>query len=346
MPGEIDKIFTEVLRLAIKNDASDVHFSSSMPPVLRILGQLRQVDVPPLDNASLSKLFLSMLNDRQVKYFKEHNEIDFAIELDGLARFRINFFQHMNGISGAFRIIKNEIRTLQQLRMPAILEKIIAKQKGLILVTGPTGSGKSTTLAGMIHEINMHNRDHIITIEDPIEYVHKPIKSLIHQREIGIHADDFPMALRSALREDPDVILVGEMRDMVTITNALRAAETGHLVLSTVHTNSAADTIDRIVNVFPAENQQQIKQLLASTLVAVISQRLVPKALEQSMVALMEILINTDAVKNLIREGKTHQIDSAIQTGVEHGMQSFERSLADLKQNNIISPQLTLEEFV
>ncbi|MCB9057300.1 MAG: type IV pilus twitching motility protein PilT [Calditrichae bacterium] len=346
MSGEIDKIFTEVLRLAIKNDASDVHFSSSMPPVLRILGQLRQVDVEPLDNSVLTKLFLSMLNDRQVKYFKEHNEIDFAIELDGLARFRINFFQHMNGISGAFRIIKNEIRTLQQLRMPAILEKIISRQKGLILVTGPTGSGKSTTLAGMIHEINIHNRDHIITIEDPIEYVHKPAKSLIHQREIGIHADDFAMALRSALREDPDVILVGEMRDMETINNALRAAETGHLVLSTVHTNSAADTIDRIVNVFPAENQQQVKQLLASTLIAVISQRLIPKAFEQNMVALMEILINTDAVKNLIREGKTHQLDSAIQTGVEHGMQSFERSLSDLKQNNVISPQLELEEFV
>ncbi|MCB0283677.1 MAG: type IV pilus twitching motility protein PilT [Calditrichaeota bacterium] len=346
MSGEIDKIFTEVLRLAIKNDASDVHFSSSMPPVLRILGQLRQVDVEPLDNSVLTKLFLSMLNDRQVKYFKEHNEIDFAIELDGLARFRINFFQHMNGISGAFRIIKNEIRTLQQLRMPAILEKIISRQKGLILVTGPTGSGKSTTLAGMIHEINIHNRDHIITIEDPIEYVHKPAKSLIHQREIGIHADDFAMALRSALREDPDVILVGEMRDMETINNALRAAETGHLVLSTVHTNSAADTIDRIVNVFPAENQQQVKQLLASTLIAVISQRLIPKAFEKNMVALMEILINTDAVKNLIREGKTHQLDSAIQTGVEHGMQSFERSLSDLKQNNVISPQLELEEFV
>ncbi|KAA3617286.1 MAG: PilT/PilU family type 4a pilus ATPase [Calditrichaeota bacterium] len=346
MATNINEIFTETLKLAIKNGASDVHFSSGMPPVLRIIGQLRQVDVEALENSELTELFHSMLNERQKKYFLEHNEIDFAVDLKGLSRFRINFFQHMKGISGAFRIVSNEIKTIQQLRLPVIIEKVLEKKKGLILVTGPTGSGKSTSLAAMINNININNRDHIITIEDPIEYVHKPAKSLIHQREIGIHAEDFPAALRSALREDPDVILVGEMRDTVTIENALRAAETGHLVFSTLHTNSAAETIDRIVNVFPAENQQQVKQLLASTLVAVISQRLIPKALENDRVALMEILVNTDAVKNLIREGKTHQIDSTIQTGVEHGMQSFERSLADLKQNNLISPQLELFEFV
>ncbi len=346
MSTSIKDIFTETLRLAIKNGASDVHFSSGMPPVLRIMGQLRQVDVEPLENNVLTELFHSMLNERQKKYFLEHNELDFAVDLKGLSRFRINFFQHMKGISGAFRIVSNEIRTIQELRLPVIIERVLEKKKGLILVTGPTGSGKSTTLAAMINDVNVNNREHIITIEDPIEYIHKPSKSLIHQREIGIHAEDFPAALRSALREDPDVILVGEMRDTVTIENALRAAETGHLVFSTLHTNSAAETIDRIVNVFPAENQQQVKQLLASTLVAVISQRLVPKALENDRVALMEIMINTDAVKNLIREGKTHQIDSAIQTGVEHGMQSFDRSLADLKQNNIISPQLELFEFV
>ncbi len=346
MSSQINEIFTETLKLAIKNGASDVHFSSSMPPVLRILGQLRQVDVPALENADLTKLFYSMLNDRQKKYFSEHNEIDFAVDLKGLSRFRINFFQHMKGISGAFRIVSSDIRTIQQLRLPVIIEKVLEKKKGLILVTGPTGSGKSTSLAAMINDVNINSRDHIITIEDPIEYIHKPAKSLIHQREIGVHTDNFPAALRSALREDPDVILVGEMRDTVTIENALRAAETGHLVFSTLHTNSAAETIDRIVNVFPAENQQQVKQLLASTLVAVISQRLVPKASADDRVALMEIMINTDAVKNLIREGKSHQIDSAIQTGVEHGMQSFERSLADLKQNNIVSPQLELHEFV
>jgi twitching motility protein PilT len=252
----------------------------------------------------------------------------------------------MNGISGAFRIVSNEIKTLQQLRMPAILEELVERKKGFILVTGPTGSGKSTSLAAMIHAINSKKRDHIITIEDPIEYVHSPMKSLIHQREVGIHAVDFSSALRSALREDPDVILVGEMRDQVTIENALRAAETGHLVLSTLHTNSAAETIDRIINVFPAENQQQVRQLLASTLIGVLSQRLVPRAMEKDRVAVMEILINTDAVKNLIREGKTHQIDSAIQTGSDFGMQSFERSFMYLKQNNVISPQLVLHEFV
>jgi twitching motility protein PilT len=346
MANTIQEIFTETLKLAIKNGASDVHFSSGMPPVLRILGQLRQVDIDEMVNNELTDLFLSMLSERQKKYFLEHNEIDFALDLAGLSRFRINFFQHMNGISGAFRIVSNEIRTIQQLRLPVIIEKVLEKKKGLILVTGPTGSGKSTSLAAMINQINIHNREHIITIEDPIEYIHKPLKSLIHQREIGVHADGFPAALRSALREDPDVIQVGEMRDMVTIENALRAAETGHLVFSTLHTNSAAETIDRIVNVFSAENQQQVRQLLASVLVAVISQRLIPRAMEKDRVALMEIMINTDAVKNLIREGKSHQIDSAIQTGVEYGMQSFERSLANLKKNNLISPQLELYEFV
>jgi len=346
MSNSINKIFTETLRLAVKNDASDVHFSSGMPPILRILGELRQVDIEPFNNEDLTELFLSLLNERQKKHFIAHNEIDFALDIPDLSRFRINFFQQMNGISGAFRVVKNEIRSLQELRMPIILERLAESKKGLILVTGPTGSGKSTTLAAMINAINAQKRDHIITIEDPIEYVHKQQKSLIHQREIGLHADDFPSALRSALREDPDVILVGEMRDMVTIENALRAAETGHIVFSTLHTNSAADTIDRIVNVFPAENQQQVKQLLASTLISVVSQRLVPKAMERGMLSLMEILINTDAVRNLIREGKTHQIDSAIQTGVEHGMQSFERSMSDLKQNNLIAPQLELADFV
>lgn len=346
MSAKTAEIFKETLRLAIKNGASDVHFSSKMPPVLRILGELRQVDVEPLDEKELTHVFLSMLDAKQKDYFLEHNELDFAVNIEDLSRFRINFYKHMNGISGAFRIVSNEMRTMNQLRLPTSLSKIIEKRKGLVLVTGPTGSGKSTTLAAMINEINMRHRDHIITIEDPIEYVHNPQKSLIHQREIGIHADSFPAALRSALREDPDVILVGEMRDVVTIENALRAAETGHLVFSTLHTNSAAETIDRIVNVFSSENQQQVRQLLASTLVSVISQRLAPNAAKTDRVAVMEIMMNTDAVKNLIREGKSHQIDSAIQTGVEHGMQNFARSLRDLKQNNIVSPNLELHEIV
>ncbi|RMH65719.1 MAG: type IV pilus twitching motility protein PilT [Calditrichaeota bacterium] len=346
MAVNIEKIFTETLRLAIKNGASDVHFSSGMPPVIRIVGQLRQVDIEPLESRELTRLFTGMLTDKQKEYFKKHNEIDLAIELNGLSRFRVNFYQHMNGISGAFRIVNSRIRTMQELRLPVVMKSIIERRKGLILVTGPTGSGKSTTLASMIHEINISRPDHVITIEDPVEYVHKPHKSLIHQREVGVHADDFAAALRSALREDPDVILVGEMRDTETISNALRAAETGHLVLSTLHTNSAPDTVDRIINVFPAEQQQQVRQLLASTLVAVISQRLIPKATNDDRVAVMEILVNTSAVKNLIREGKTHQLDSAIQTGVEHGMQTFDRSLMDLKLNNIVSPNVELKNHV
>ncbi|HHM02498.1 MAG TPA: type IV pilus twitching motility protein PilT [Caldithrix abyssi] len=346
MAVNIEKVFTETLRLAINNGASDVHFSGNMPPVIRMVGQLRQVDTEPLDNQELTRLFMAMLTEKQKSYFQQHNEIDLAIELNNLSRFRVNFYQHMKGISGAFRIVASNIRTMQELRLPVILKTILERRKGLILVTGPTGSGKSTTLASMIHEINLNRSDHIITIEDPIEYVHKPVKSMIHQREIGLHADDFSAALRSALREDPDVILVGEMRDTETISNALRAAETGHLVLSTLHTNSAPDTVDRIINVFPAEQQQQVRQLLASSLVGVISQRLVPRVVKNDRVAVMEILINTDAVKNLIREGKTHQLDSAIQTGMEHGMQNFDRSLMDLKQNNMVAPHLELKNYV
>ncbi len=346
MATAVQKIFTETIKLAIKNDASDIHFSSGMPPVLRIVGELRQIDTMALDHTSLLAVFMNLLSDQQKAYFSKNKAIDFAINFENLARFRVNLYQQMNGVSGAFRLVNNEIRSLQQLRMPKILTDLVRRKKGLILVTGPTGSGKSTTLAGMIHEINLNDREHIITIEDPIEYVHQPHNSLIHQREIGLHANGFSSALRSALREDPDVILVGEMRDTDTISNALRAAETGHLVFSTLHTNSAADTIDRIINVFPAENHQQVRQLLASTLIAVISQRLVPRALEKDRVAILEILISSPAVKNLIREGKTHQIDSAIQTGSEFGMQSFERSLQDLKQNNIVSPQLGVDDYV
>jgi len=346
MAHAIDQLVRETLKLAVKNNASDVHFSSGRPPVLRIMGQLRQVDAPVLDKTELNRFFLTMLGDEQKKYFQDNNELDFALQLEDISRFRVNFYRHMNGISGAFRVINQHIRTLQEMRMPVILRRIVEHRKGLILVTGPTGSGKSTTLAAMLNEINLSRREHIITIEDPVEYVHSPRSCLIHQREVGIHTRDFAAALRSALREDPDVILVGEMRDTETISNALRAAETGHLVFSTLHTNSAPETIDRIINVFPSEAQQQVRQLLAATLVSVISQRLVPKALEKDRVAIMEVLVNTDAVKNLIREGKTHQIDSMIQTGAEYGMQSFERSLSDLRQNNIISPQIKLSEYV
>jgi len=339
-------VVDEILKFAVENNASDVHFSSGMPPIIRILGEIKKVDMPPLEEESLAIELMSLLNQEQIEYFNRHKEIDLAVNLPGLSRFRANIFRHLNGIGAAFRIIPPHIRTLEEMHMPAVLKKMIQYKKGLILVTGPTGSGKSTTLAAMIHEINLSRREHIITIEDPIEYVHKPVQSLIHQREIGIHTQSFATALRSALREDPDIILVGEMRDLETITYALRAAETGHLVLSTLHTNSAAETVDRVINVFPGEQQPQIRIMMANALIGVISQRLVPQAMKPDRIALMEIMVNNNAIKNLIREGKTYQIESAIQMGSDFGMQTFEKSFNYLRHNNFISPQLRLSDFV
>jgi len=229
---------------------------------------------------------------------------------------------------------------VEELAKAPVMEQFMKQKKGLVLLTGPTGSGKSTTLAGMVNEVNCTRREHIITIEDPIEYIHEPKQSMVHQREVGGHTPDFATALRSCLRQDPDVILVGEMRDLETITNALQAAETGHLVLSTLHTNSAAETIDRIINVFPADQQQQIRTVLAASLVAVIAQRLVKMAMKNDRIAVMEILAASDAVRNLIREGKTYQLNSVIQTGTEFGMQTFDKSLSDLRQNNLVAPDM------
>jgi len=339
-----NKVVRETLKFGVKADASDVHFSSGMPPVLRIAGQLKKVDMPPLDNESLTEQLIEFLDNEQRQFFREHHEIDFALQLPNSARFRVNIYRQMRGISAAFRIIAQKIKTIEELRMPAIFREIIKRKKGLILLTGPTGSGKTTTLAAMIDEINANRREHIITIEDPIEYVHPPKSSLVHQREIGPHTHSFAAALRASLREDPDIILVGEMRDLETITYALQAAETGHLVLSTLHTNSAAETIDRIVNVFPPEQQQQTRMILANTLVSAVAQRLIPAAWEGGRVALMEILVGTAATRNLIREGKTYQMDSAIQTGTEHGMQTFQKSFTWLRQNNMVAADLELKD--
>lgn len=340
------KFFDEILRFAVQNNASDVHLCSGRRPVLRILGELKKIDTAPLDKDGLTEYLMIYLDKDQKQQLGSRHEMDMALELPNISRFRVNIFQHMKGISAAFRLIPHHIRTLDELRMPAVLKDFIRHHKGLILVTGPTGSGKSTTLAAMISEINNSQRQHIITIEDPIEYIHEPNLCLIHQREVNVHTSDFASALRSCLREDPDVILVGEMRDLETITNALHAAETGHLVLSTLHTNSASETVDRIINVFPSEQQQQIRTILASTLVAVIAQRLLRMSVKNDRVALMEILATTDAVRNLIREGKTHQIPSVIQTGAEFGMRTFQKSLDELRQNNLISPDMLSMEFV
>lgn len=339
-------LITEILNFAVHNNASDVHFSSGKQPLIRIMGEFKKVDIPPVDHELLSDALMNLLNEDQRRRFREAHEVDLAFSLPEVARFRVNIFEHFNGIAGAFRIFPPTIRSLEDLLMPPVFKEIIKRKKGLILVTGPAGSGKSTTLAAMIHEINLSRREHIITIEDPIEYIHQPIQSLIHQREVGVHTKGFSSALINSLREDPDVILVGEMREINTISHALQAAETGQLVLSTLHTNSASEAIDRIVDVFPAEQHQQIRVLLANTLVAIISQRLVPMAFKNDRIALLEILIATQAVQNLIREGKSYQIPSAIQTGADLGMQTFEKAFDKLRKNNLISPQLKLTDFI
>lgn len=333
-------LFEETLRFAVKNNASDVHFTTGEPPILRLVGELKKIDTNIIETDALQAYVNQHLTEAQQKILLTNEELDFSIDMPGVSRFRVNVYKHLYGISAAFRVIPKQIRTLDELRMPPILKEFAKNKKGLILMTGPTGSGKSTTLAGLINEINYSRREHIITIEDPIEYLHEPQMSMIHQREVGSHTQSFASALRGCLREDPDVILVGEMRDLETIENALHAAETGHLVFSTLHTNSAAETVNRIINMFPAEQQQQVRTGVASSLVAVIAQRLLPMSMKQDRVALLEILAATDAVRNLIREGKTHQLDSAIQTGTDAGMRSFQKSLDELLQNNLISPDM------
>ncbi len=338
--------FEQVLRFAVQQNASDIHFSSGMAPILRIVGELKRVEMPPISKEELQGFIFPYLREEQKKALEKNREADLAIRLPGVSRYRVNVFKHLNGLSASFRVIPETVRSLDELMMPPVLREVIRNRKGLILVTGPTGSGKSTTLAAMINEINRTRREHIITLEDPIEYVHEPKQSLIHQREINVHTSSFADGLRSALREDPDVILVGEMRDLDTISHALHAAETGHLVFSTLHTNNAAETIDRIINVFPAEQQQQIRIVLAATLIAVIAQRLVKRAHQNDRIALLEILIGTPAVRNLIREGKTHQINSAIQTGTEFGMRTFQKSLDELRQRNLVPPDMVKVDFV
>ncbi len=338
--------FAQILRFAVKQNASDIHFSSGMQPIVRLVGELKRIDVPVVRTDELQNFIYPFFRPGQVKQLEQNQEVDLSISLKGVSRFRVNVFKHLNGLSASFRVIPNHIRTLDELMMPPVLKEVVRNRKGLILVTGPTGSGKSTTLAAMIDEINRNRRDHIITLEDPIEYVHQPKMSLIHQREIGVHTVNFASGLRSALREDPDVILVGEMRDLETITNALHAAETGHLVLSTLHTNSASETVDRIINVFPAEQQQQVRVILAGVLIAVIAQRLIKQAHRSDRIALLEILIGTPAVRNIIREGKTHQIESMIQTGSEFGMRTFQKSLDELRQRNLVPPDMVKVDFV
>lgn len=327
----------ELLEFSTKNKASDLHLSAGLPPLMRIDGDIRRIDIPPLEHKEVHALVYDMMNDRQRKYYDEFLETDFSFEVPNLARFRVNVFTQMRGVGAVFRIIPQKVQTLEEIQAPSIFKEIVDSPRGIVLVTGPTGCGKSTTLAAMIDYINSHKTDHIITIEDPIEFVHTSKKSLINQREVYRDTLSFAQALRSALREDPDVILLGEMRDLETIRLALTAAETGHLVFGTLHTASAPKSIDRIVDVFPGDEKEMVRTMLSESLRAVIAQTLL-KRRGGSRVAAHEIMICTPAIRNLIRESKVAQIYSAIQTGRQLGMQTLDQSLKALVDSNIVSP--------
>lgn len=335
----------ELLLFGKKENASDVHISSGEPPMIRIHGEMRKLDAPPLPREEVHNMLYGILNDQQRKSFEEFHELDFAIALTEAGRFRINAFLQSRGESIVFRTIPTIIPSLEQLNMPKIVSDLTKKEKGLVLVTGPTGCGKSTTLAAMIDLINREEKCHILTVEDPIEFVHQSKNSLVNQRELGSHTHSFANALRSALREDPDVILVGEMRDLETISLALTAAETGHLVFGTLHTSSAPKTVDRIIDVFPAEQQEQVRAMFSESLQAVVTQMLLKRKDGKGRVAALEIMIGTPAVKNLVRENKIAQIPSSLQTGRQFGMQTMDQALIDLYQKDVVTRE-AIEKLV
>ena len=329
---------SELLAFGVKNKASDLHLSAGLPPMIRVDGDIRRINVPALDHKGVHGLIYDIMNDKQRKDYEEFLECDFSFSIPGLARFRVNAFNQERGSSAVFRTIPSDILSLEDLGAPAIFKELANQARGVVLVTGPTGSGKSTTLAAMVDYINDSHFGHILTIEDPIEFVHQSKKCLINQREVHRDTLGFSEALRSALREDPDIILVGEMRDLETIRLALTAAETGHLVFGTLHTSSAAKTIDRIVDVFPAAEKPMVRSMLSESLRAVISQSLLKK-IGGGRVAAHEIMVGTPAIRNLIREDKVAQMYSAIQTGQNHGMQTLDQNLLELVQRGIVSRQ-------
>lgn len=328
---------SDLLAFSVKNKASDLHLSAGLPPMIRVHGDVRKINLPAMDHAEVHNMLYDIMNDNQRKVYEEKLECDFSFEIPDLARFRVNAFNHQRGAGAVFRTIPSKVLTLEELNAPRVFKDLADTPRGIVLVTGPTGSGKSTTLAAMIDYINESQMSHILTVEDPIEFVHTSKKSLINQREVGPHTMSFENALRSALREDPDVILVGEMRDLETIRLALTAAETGHLVFGTLHTSSAAKTIDRVVDVFPAAEKEMVRSMLSESLRAVISQTLCKTKDEQGRVAAHEIMIGTPAIRNLIRENKIAQMYSAIQTGQSVGMQTLDQNLQDLVRRNVIS---------
>jgi twitching motility protein PilT len=331
--ARIDAFF----KLMHDQGASDLHLVVGQPPVLRIIGDMERVKYATLENDELRAMLYEITPEDKVKTFEETGDVDFAYEVPGLARYRANFFMQRRGIGAVFREIPDEIMTAQQLGLPPVVSKLADLPRGLVLVTGPTGSGKSTTLAAVIDQANRTRKDHIITIEDPIEFVHKSRGCVVNQREVGMHTKSFSAALRGALREDPDIILVGEMRDIETIGLAIEASTTGHLVFATLHTTSAVTTVDRIVEVFPASQQEQVRSTLADGIRAVLSQVLFKRMDKRGRCVALEILVATPAVRNLIRERKTHQCPSMIQTGKKYGMQLLDDAIMDLLKKGMIS---------
>lgn len=333
--AQIDAFF----KLMHEQGASDLHMVAGQQPILRIRGEMEKIKYNILVNDSLRALLYEIVTEEKIKQFEETGDVDFGYEIAGLARYRGNLFMQKYGIGAVFREIPSDILTCEQLGLPKIVTKLSALPKGMVLVTGPTGSGKSTTLAAIVDEANKTRRDHILTIEDPIEFVHKSQKCIVNHREVGIHTKSFATALRGALREDPDIIMVGEMRDLETISLAMEAAMTGHLVFGTLHTLNASKTVDRIIEIFPSTQQAQVRSTLADALKAVVSQTLFKRIDKKGRCAALEILIGTPAVRNLIREGKTFQIPSAMQTGKKYGMQTLDDAILEFLEKGWIAPE-------
>ncbi len=332
----------ELLELVVENNASDLHVAVGLPPVLRIDGELKLARYETFTPPIVQRIIYDFLSDDQIQRFETQLELDCSYAMRKIARFRVNVFRDRGNVAAAFRLIPTQIPTIKQLGLPPIVEELAERRRGLLLTTGPTGSGKSTTQAALIDKINRERAEHIITIEDPLEYLHQHRKCIINQREVGEDTHSFANALRSALREDPDILLVGEMRDLETIQLAITAAETGHLVLATLHTNNAAESVDRAIDVFPPTQQEQIRVMLSNNLVGILSQQLLPRAGQPGRVAAVEVMIATSAIRNLIRENKAFQMASIIQTSADVGMQTMDQALRDLHQQGIITLEVAM----